>query len=252
MRDLQQLITALESYLPELQRQRSSSDFANDLFEAVDDLCHLAHYILKRDTRIDYPVRVRQEQQLWKTLEGTLSKRPAKDQALYGEMFREARQVLRFAETIRIPEGGHLGILRVIRQQFKFVETEYGYRVVHQSPIGVRYSSGAVYLELKWAKRYASSCWFGPESNSEDSFSIDDLLFMYGDKLYRTLPQDLGLETERDVQRWFGFLASMFGQYGREVLSNQLGIFERLATAQAERDRERTREMDEIRRNSTS
>lgn len=246
MQPLRELVTALESYLPELEHQRFSSGFANDVFEAVDDLRHLAHHILQEDTRIDYPARVRQEQELWNRLEDLLCERPAEDQAQYSKIFREAKQVLRFAEAIRNPEGGHLGVLHVIRQQFRFLETDYGFRVVHEMPIGLRFSSGAVYLQLQWAKKYASSsCWFGTESNPQNSFSIEDLLFMYGDAGYRTLPQELGLNTEDDIQAWFGLLARIFKQYGREVLSNQPGIFDRLGKAQADRDRQYTREMNE-------
>ncbi|HJX85226.1 MAG TPA: hypothetical protein VJ723_12860 [Candidatus Angelobacter sp.] len=38
---LQSLVSKLESRLPELERQRSLHPFANDMFEAVDDLSHL-------------------------------------------------------------------------------------------------------------------------------------------------------------------------------------------------------------------
>jgi len=46
------------------------------------------------------------------------------------------------------------------------------------------------------------------------------------------------------VENWFKFLAGVFKQYGHDVLSNQPGIFEKLAKAQAKRDPEYTREMD--------
>ncbi|HEY1528418.1 MAG TPA: hypothetical protein VGH51_19505 [Candidatus Angelobacter sp.] len=243
---LQELVSGLESYLPELERQRSSSGFANDVFEAIDDLRHLGHYILEGNTRVDYPVRVGQERELWKTLADLLRKRPAEDQQRYAKIFGEAEQILRFAETIQPSRDGHLGVLRIIRKQFGFLTTDYHFRVAHQKPTGMRFSSGTVYVNLEWAKEYSSSCSFGAESNPTKSFWIDDLLFMHGDERYRTLPEDLALNTERDVENWFKVLADIVKQYGRDVLSNQPGIFEKLAKAQAQRDREYTEEMNRL------
>ena len=54
------------------------------------------------------------------------------------------------------------------------------------------------------------------------------------------------LNTESDVQNWSKFLAGVFKQYGHDVLSNQPGIFEKLAKAQAQRDQEYTQEMDRL------
>ncbi len=69
---------------------------------------------------------------------------------------------------------------------------------------------------------------------------------MYGDRRYRTLPEDLGLDTEEDVERWFTFLSGIFRQYGHDVLTNRPGIFEELAKAQEQRGREYTQEMDRL------
>jgi hypothetical protein len=244
---LQELVSAWESYLPELEHQRYLSGFANDLFEAADDLRHLGSYILEGNTRVDYPARVHQERQLWKTLADLLRNRPAEDQLRYAKMFGEAEQILQFAKTIQPPRDGHLGVLRAIRQQFGFLEMDYGFRVTDESAVGLRFSSGAVYVQLQWAKKYSSSsCWFGPQSDAKHSFWIEDLLFMYGDGRYRTLPEDLGLDTENDVQRWFTFLAGIFKQYGHDVLTNRPGVFEELAKAQGQRGHEYTQEMDRL------
>src|SRR5947209_3824177 len=125
----ERLAGELRSSLPELERQRSSSAFANDVFEAVDDLLHLAGYVLEGNTRVNYPARVHQEQQLWKTLTDLLRNRPAEDQQRYARIFGEAEEILRFAATIQLPKDGHLGILRIIREQFGFLEMDYGFRI---------------------------------------------------------------------------------------------------------------------------
>jgi hypothetical protein len=76
-------------------------------------------------------------------------------------------------------------------------------------------------------------------------FWIDDLLFIYEDRRYRELPQSLVLDTETDVESWFRLIADVFKHYGREVLSNRPGIFDRLAQAQAQRDAEFVAAMNE-------
>lgn len=243
---LKELVSLLESRLPELERHRSSNGFANDVFEAADDLCHLGQYVLDSDTRVDYPARVRQELELWNTLKDLLQKKSAEDQQRYRVIFETADQILRFAKNVQPPADGHLGVLRVIREQFGFLKTEYGFRATGQSPTGLRFSSGAVYLELAWAKQWSNSCGFGSESDPKKSFWIKDLLFMHDDQRYRTLPDELMLETENAVENWFKFLASIFKQYGRDVLTNQTGIFQRLTGARAEWDREYIQEMNRL------
>ena len=115
---------------------------------------------------------------------------------------------------------------------------------MRDEPIGVLFSSGAVYMNLEWAGMPDLSCEFGPEGAPKKRFGIDDLLYMVHDSRYRTLPHELNLDTEAKVQKWFGFLARVFKRYGRDVLTNRPGIFEELEQAQSQRDREYTREMD--------
>ncbi|HLJ29457.1 MAG TPA: hypothetical protein VKY85_22300 [Candidatus Angelobacter sp.] len=243
---LGKLVSQLEFYLSELESQRSLGTFANDVFEATDDLLHLGRYILAGNTRVNYPARIHQERELWRQLTDLLRKRSPEDQQRYAAIFGMAEQTLRFAETFQPAKDGHLGILRIIRKHFGFLQTDYGFAIVKEEPIGIRFSSGEVFLELEWAKKHNSSCSFGAESSAEQPFWIDDLLFMYGDVRYGTLPADLALHTEADVERWFTFLAGVFKQYGRDVLSNQPGIFDKLAKAQAERDREYVQKMNRL------
>jgi hypothetical protein len=241
---LRALISELELRLPELDRGRSSSAFANDVFEATDDLIHLGHYALDGNTKVDYPGRLRQERQLWKQLNDSLRNRPVEDHDQYASVFHAAERVLRIVELVPPAEGGYLGSVRIILDQFNFLQTEYHFVIEEEGSLKVRFSSGTVYVELSWAKTFSASCVFGPESNPGAPFWIDDLLFMYHDQQFHNLPNELNLKTDIDVKRWFAFLASVFKHYGRDVLTNRPGIFDELTTAQRQRDFEYSREMN--------
>src|SRR6201987_5305431 len=157
---LQELVSGLESHMPELERQRSSNAFANDVFEAIDDLLHLSGHVLEGNTRVDYPARLHQEQELWKRLDDLLRSRSTEDRLRYAPIFDAAQQILRSVETIQPVKDGHLGILRIVREQFGFLRTDYHFAIVKEDPVTVRFSSGEVYLKFSWGKTYASSCSF--------------------------------------------------------------------------------------------
>jgi hypothetical protein len=238
-------LAVLESSLPELQRQRNTEAFANDVYEAVDDWCHFARHAVENDTRVNYPLRARSEFDLLAKLREILRGRSSEEQQRYGPLFETAQEMIEQLETVPLPSDGHMGALKAIREHFGFLRTEYGFEITDEQPTGVRFSSGAVFLKLEYSKNPSLSCSFGPDSKDGKEFGIDDLLFMYGDRRYRELPQSLVLDTEADVDSWFQFIADVFEQYGREVLSNRPGIFDRLALAQAQRDAEFVAAMNE-------
>jgi hypothetical protein len=153
--------------------------------------------------------------------------------------------MLKQLETVPLPTDGHLGVLKAIHDHFGFLRNQYHFEIADEQPMGIRFSSGAVYLKLEYSKNPPLSCSFGSESEGGKEFGIDDLLFMYGDGRYRELAQSLVLDTETDVEGWFRFIADVFKQYGRDVLSNQPGIFDRLFRAQTRRDAEFVAAMNE-------
>lgn len=242
---LQDQLQLLELSLPNLQQQRNTRAFANDVYEAVDDWCHFARRAVENDTRVNYPRRARSELDLLTKLQEILRAESGEEQQRYGPLFETARGMLKQLEMIPLPLDGHMGTLKAIREHFRFLRTEYGFEITDEQPTGIRFSSGAVFLRLEYSKNPSLSCSFGPESKDEKEFGIDDLLFMYGDRRYRELPQFLVLDAETDVETWFRFIADVFKQYGREMLSNRPGIFDRLAQAQAERDAEFVTAMNE-------
>lgn len=235
---LQESVDSLEASLPSLREHRASSPFANDIYEAVDYWRDLGRRALDGDAKVNYPERAREEKVLYEKLLATLRTRPPEEEQLYLGVLGAAQRLLNIIAAIPIDLEGYLGTLSVLKREFNFLQVEYGFRISNAEPTGVRYSSGAVYVELQYSIDPTFSCSFGPEGKDEVSFWVDDLLFLYGDKLYRTIGIARELKTKDQVQEWFSYIASIWKQYGREVLTNQPRIFDRLAEAQAMRDRE--------------
>jgi len=231
-------VDLLKRSLPALQQRRTSNPFANDVYEAAVYWRDLGQWILNGDDRIDYPARSREEKALLEKLTKLLRSMPSEEQERYAEVFEAAKGIIAHAEATPASQRGHLGTLAVIRAEFSFLQTDYGFEISDEQPMGIHYSSGTVYVDLQFSKEPSLSCSFGLESQNGTVFWVDDLLFLYGDARYRTLPRSLKLDTEGDVQAWFHFVADVFRRYGHEVLTNQPAIFDRLAFAQAERDRE--------------
>jgi len=240
---LQELVTRLESFLPALRRGRHVDPLANDIFEAVDDLNEVAHRVLAGDTRVSYPARVLQEQQTWDRLASELRRSQRGDVMQHHEILDIAEQILAVLSGVQSAKDGHHGFVKLVHETFKFLRTEYGFDVVSEEPTRVRYSSAEVYVALAWAKNVSSSCTFG-QAPDRSSFWIDDLLFLYHDQRYKSLPQALSLDSESAIAEWVEFLASVFRQYGHAVLINRPGIFEELAAAQKARDADYAAEMD--------
>ncbi len=242
-RSLEELVSRLEQFLPALREGREADVFANDLFEAVDDLVHLGRFVIAGDTRVNYPARVRQEQNVWERLD-LLKRTRMADVRGYEPIFDLAGQILLIAGTIETPPDGHLGFLKVVREHFAFLQSEFGLAIVREEPIRIRYASNAVYVELAWAKDVSSSCSFGCEANPDAMFWIDDLLFLYGDRRFQPLPEELELDSESVVERWIALLAGIFHEYGHAFLRAQPGICEELKAAQEARDRKYSEEME--------
>jgi hypothetical protein len=237
MKSLQQNVEALESELPKLERQRNSGGLANDLYEAVDDWRRLGQYALGNDARVNYPVRAREELGLLSKLQEIL-RQSQQEWQRYSPLLETAGDLLEQVAAIQLPKDGYLGVLRIVRQHFAFLCTEYSFQITDEQPTGARFSSNFVYVKLEWSKNASLSCSFGPASNDVDVFWLEDLLFLYADDRYKTVPKSLNLDTERAVDEWFRFVADIFKKYGTELLTNRPGIFDRLTVAQKTRDAE--------------
>jgi hypothetical protein len=235
---LKQEVSELESHLHELESLRSSDAFVNDLYEAVYYWCELGRWVLENNTKVNYPERARGERELLTKLESLLRGKPAEAQLEYGSLLSTGGEILRMVEGVQPPKDGHLGFLRIVRECFQFLQTDFCFSVSEEQPTSLQFSSGAVYLKLEYSRDPWMSCLFGPESVERKHFSIQDLLFLHGDQRYRTIPEKLTMNTESEVEDWFRFVSGVFREYGRDVLSNQPGIFDRLTQAQTQRDAE--------------
>lgn len=235
---LSNAVSKLEAYMPQLEKLRTSDTFLNDLYEATFYWCELGRWILQNNTKVNYPERAHGERELLSKLDTLLRAKPLEVQVKYGPLLIAAGDILHIAGQMRPPKVGHLGFLRAVRECFQFLQTDFGLSVTREEPTSLVFSSGTVYLELKYALSPWMSCQFGPESDESRHFSIQDLLYLYGDQRYRTLPKKLEMNTEGQIEDWFTFIAGVFKQYGSEVLRSEPGIFDRLAQAQTKRDAE--------------
>ena len=236
---LRKTVHELEIHLPELKTLGSADGLLHDLYEAAEYSCQLGRWVLEGNTRVNYADCARGQLKFLSELSRAFRSRSAVVQSRYIPIIEAIDRILRSVEKVHSPKDGHLAVLRIIRERFQFLETDYNFSIVDTQPTGVRFSSGAVYLKLGYG--ITLGCSFGPAAEPQRIFWINDLLFMNGDPRYRTLPED-NLDTETSVEHWFAFLAGVFKQYGHPVLSNEPGIFARLAKAQAERDAEYVRE----------
>ncbi len=144
---------------------------------------------------------------------------------------------------VPLPPDGHLGVLRIIRGHFDFLFDDYAFTVVDEQPTQMRVASGAVAIKLGWATQATLSFSFSRAERRD--FWIEDLLYLFGDQRYQSVPQAIQLNTESDVDEWFRFIASVLRQYGDELLRDNPGAFDRLAGAQIKRDAEYVAMMNE-------
>lgn len=238
------LVNELEALLRRLEARRNEDPLANDCFEAAWYWRDLGRWVLDGNTRVNYPERAKGEFMLLTQLREFVAKRPTQEQDEFTHVLDSGEELLKIVATFHPPKDGHLGFLRIVREHFAFVEQDLNFKTVQEEPTQIRFSSGAVYLELSHAVNPWMSCTFGPDVPNPPSFWIHDLLYMTGDDRYKTLPEQLDLNTEETTAEWFSFLATCFREYGRPILANDQTALTQIAVAQAKRDGEYAREME--------
>jgi hypothetical protein len=241
---LQSLITELESYLPSLEAKRATVPIANDCYEAACYWCDLGRWVLESNTKVNYPERAKGERMLLAQLQRFLEGKSPEEQVEYAPVLKAGSELVEIVGTVQPPADGHLGFLRITRELFSFLRTEFQFTEDDTEPTSIRFSSGVVYVELGCSISPSLTCTFGPEPQGSKHFWIDDLLYSNHDDRYQSLPERLDMRVPADIEEWFGFLAGVFKKYGSPVFENRPGIFEALAKAQAERDAAYARAMD--------
>jgi hypothetical protein len=235
--DLFKLVTVLRGHHARLAPRERTDGYSHDVLEAIEYWCSLAERALAKDERLNYP-QLADCEVLWvNKLEAALKGRTPQDIEEYQAVFQTASQVFGLLRGIPIPPNGYLGVLKVIRERFGFLQAEYGFRVEDEQPTGIKFCSDSVYVHLEHAKTSSLSCSFGCIREGS-SFWVEDLLYLHGDERYRTIPYEVKLESEDDVVRWFGFIAEVLRTHGRELLLGDGSAFLRLEEAQKKRDDE--------------
>jgi hypothetical protein len=235
-------LAVLVSSVSDLKAERNLGPLQNDVYEAIDDLCHLAQRAVAGDTQVNYPVRAESDMALFRKLRDTASSGAEKVRERYLPLLDCAENLLCQVAKMPIPTDGHLGVLRTIRSRFDFLFKQYGFALAHEKPTGLRLVCGAVAVELGWSSQ--SSLSFSMSRSDLGDYWVEDLLYMHRDQRYLSIPQAIQLSTEADVDAWFQFISEALRQYGDELLRDIPGAFERLAHAQSERDAEYVAKMN--------
>jgi hypothetical protein len=233
---LEENLAALEARLPELRDRRNAGPLQNDIYEAVDDCCHLGRRAIENDTRVNYPARAQSENAHLRTLREFWVARDQQELELYQRMLDAAHEMIQQIAEVPLAINGHLGVLKTIRKHFGWLLEQFGFTIADEQPTGVCLASGRVSLELAWATQ--SSLSFALTRDKANHFWLEDLLFLHGDSRYRTVPISLDLKTEKDIESWFSFVSEVLRKYGQDLLTDQAEAWSRLAEAQSKRDAE--------------
>lgn len=236
-------LAAVESSVPNLKADRNIGPLQNDIYEAIDDLCHLGRRVIAKDTRVDYPRRAQSDLALLQKLRDIVSIRAEDDRKQYLPLLNRAENLARQIAQIPIPVDGHLGVHKVIRTRFDFLFDHYGFSVADEEPISFRLTCGAVVVELGWATQ--SSLSFSMRRDNLGDFWVEDLLYLHGDQRYKSVPQAIHLNSEAVVDEWFQFISAALRRYGDDLLRDIPGAFDRLAHAQSQRDAEYVTRMND-------
>jgi hypothetical protein len=231
---LEDNLAALESSASNLKAERNIGPLQNDIYEAIDDLCHLGQRVIARDTRVNYPRRAQSDLAILQKLRDIVSASTEEDRKRYLPLLDRAENSVRQIAQIPIPADGHLGVLKVIRTRFDFLFDRYGFSVTDEEPISMRLTSGAVVVELGWATQ--SSLSFSIRRANLGDFWVEDLLYLHGDQRYQSVPQAIHLNSEAAVDEWFQFISAALRGYGDDLLRDIPGAFDRLAHAESQRD----------------
>src|SRR5712692_8018339 len=163
-------VAKLDQDLSRMEKERYSSPLANDIYEAACYWRDLGRWILEGNTKVKYPARAAEERSVLEKLAVMARTQSPNQERRYQSCFEAASVILRAAAETEPPKDGHMGILRIIRAHFDFLETDYALAIVDEQPLGMKYASAWVWIELKYGERSSQLCTFGPQVNSGSVF----------------------------------------------------------------------------------
>src|ERR1700753_2703108 len=129
MTNLAENLARLDQDLARLEKSRDSDPFVNDVYEAAWYWRDLGRWVLEGDTKVNYAARASEELAPLSRLESMLVKRTSEEASLYPSLFPTARQVLSEVAMTVPPQDGHLGILRIIRNNCDFLVSAFHFEI---------------------------------------------------------------------------------------------------------------------------
>ena len=244
MERVTQCIDVLVALAAKLEPGRNDSGIVNDVFEAAEDWKGLGRLVLE-DKGYDIAGRLKQEVE---SLEGLRNFYGAElDQNPdFARVMELGAQMIAAAKQYEPPRDGYLGAVRIIRQTFAFLQTEFGLVPGQAHGMSWNYASDRVCVHLSLPNRISSWCQLKRPNDPSYGYELEDLLFMGGRSVSLALPPGQMIASEADVQAWFTTVADILRQYGSDVLADRPGAFERLAQAAAKRERRYVEECERL------
>ncbi len=232
---IEQDIETLAALSLKIEPGRDHSGIVNDLFKAAGNWQDLGQRLLQRKS-YSLSGRVKQEVEIFDDLQSYYGCE-LKENPDYMDIMEAGARVIAAGKEYKPPPDGHLESVKIVRQTFAFLQSEFGLIPGPEPEEMWDYASDRVCVHLELATEFGSWCRITQASNPSSDYYLEDLLFMGGRSVSLALPPGQAITTEADVQAWFTTVADVLRQYGSDVLADRPGAFERLAKAAAERAR---------------
>lgn len=240
-------VEALVALAAKLEPLRDDTPLANDMFEAAADWADFGRMQLEKpeEENWDLTGRMRQEEELVASLKDYYGKQMYENPD-YARVMEIGAYLIAACKQRRIHPDGWNGILRVLRDTFAFLTSEFGMRPGPGTEGAFEYTSERLEVSLNLPNHYDSRCRLTRVSDPSRRFELEDLLFMDGMSTSLALPPGQEFATEADVQAWFTTVADILRRHGSDVLADKPDAFERLAQASAERERLHNEECERL------
>ncbi len=240
-------VEALAALAAKLRPLREDTPLANDMFEAAADWANFGQMQIEKpeEENWDLTGRMQQEEELLASLEDYYGKQMYGNPD-YARVMEIGASLIAACKQRKIHPDGWKGILRILRDTFAFLTSEFGMRPGSGTEGVFEYASERVEVSFRLPNHHDSCCRLTRASDPSRRFELEDLLFMDGVSASLALPPGQEFTTEADVQAWFTTVADILRRHGSDVLADRPGAFERLAQASAERERLHVEECERL------
>src|SRR5215472_11500796 len=135
---LNTLVEEIDGLLPRFAARRGVDPLANDCYEAAWYWRDLGRWVLEGNTRVNYPKVANSEFTLLARLREFLAKKPPEEREEFSRVLDAGEELLKIVSGVQPPKDGHLGFLRMVREEFGFIESDFGFKVVQEEPTQIR------------------------------------------------------------------------------------------------------------------